>query len=54
MKFKMKYQVVYTKNKKKKESKQVATFYNIEDAIMWEKHIKDQQYNHVEIVPLFS
>jgi hypothetical protein len=32
----------------------VATFYNIEDAIMWEKHVKEQKYEDVEIVPLFS
>jgi hypothetical protein len=50
----MKYQVIYNKNKKNKVSKQVATFYNIEDAIMWENHVKEQQYNDVEIVPLFS
>lgn len=50
----MKYQVIYTKNKKKKVSKQVATFYNIEDAIMWETHVKKQQFSDVEIVPLFS
>lgn len=35
-------------------SKQVATFYNIEDAIMWENYIKEQKCDNVEIIPLFS
>jgi hypothetical protein len=49
----MKYQVIYTKTKKKAKSKQVAIFYKIEDASMWEKHVKEQGCTEVEIVPLF-
>lgn len=49
----MKYQVIYNKNKKKSQSKQVATFYKIEDASMWEKHVIAQGCTQVEIVPVF-
>jgi hypothetical protein len=49
----MKYQVIYIKNKKKSKSKQIATFYKIEDASMWEKHVIQQGCTDVEIVPLF-
>ena len=49
----MKYQVIYIKNKKNKQTKQVATFYTIEDASLWEQHIKRQGYTQSEIVPVF-
>jgi len=50
----MKYQVVYYKLKKDhKKAKQVATFYKIEDATMWEKHVTTQGFQNVEIVPVF-
>lgn len=49
----MKYQVIYTRNKKKNQSKQVATFYKIEDASMWEKHVIQEGFTNVEIVPIF-
>jgi hypothetical protein len=50
----MKYQVVYYKLKKDhKKAKQVATFYKIEDASMWEKHVTTQGFQNVEIVPVF-
>lgn len=49
----MKYRVVYIKNKKKSSSKQEATFYSIEDASMWEKHVIEQGCTNVEIVPVF-
>jgi hypothetical protein len=49
----MKYQVVYLKPKKKMVSKQIATFYKIEDASMWEKHVIQQGCTDVEIVPVF-
>lgn len=49
----MKYQVIYLKPKKKEYSKQVATFYTIEDASLWEKHIKTQGCKETEIVPVF-
>jgi hypothetical protein len=50
----MKYQVIYLKNKKNKQSKQVATFYTIEDACLWEKHVKEQGHIDTQIIPLFS
>lgn len=46
----MKYQVIYVKN----QSKQVATFYTIEDANFWEKHVKKQGYANTQIIPVFS
>lgn len=49
----MKYQVIYYKQKKDKQSKQVAVFYNVEDAARWERHIQDQGYSNSEIVPVF-
>lgn len=49
----MKYQVIYTRNKKKNQSKQVATFYKIEDASFWEKHVIQEGFTNVEIVPIF-
>jgi len=49
----MKYQVIYLKDKKNKKAKQVATFYKIEDASMWEKHVITQGFQNVEIVPVF-
>jgi len=49
----MKYQVVYYKSKKNKITKQIATFYKIEDASMWEKHVSTQGFQNVEIVPVF-
>lgn len=50
----MKFQVVYKKNKKNKhEKKQVATFYKIEDAFLWEKHVIEQGHTDVEVVPVF-
>jgi len=50
----MKYQVHYQKSKKKAQSKQIATFYTIEDASLWEQHIKKQGYFNSEIVPVFQ
>lgn len=49
----IKYQVIYIRNKKKSQSKQVATFYRVEDAFMWEKHVIEQGCVNVEIVPVF-
>lgn len=49
----MKYQVIYYRNKKNKVTKQVATFYKIEDACMWEKHVMNQGHINIEIVPVF-
>jgi hypothetical protein len=49
----MKYQVIYHKKNKKKSKKEVAVFYQIEDAFIWEKHVKEQGYQNVEVLPLF-
>jgi hypothetical protein len=50
----MKYQVVYYKLKKDhKQAKQTAVFYNIEDATLWEQHVKKSGYLNSEIVPIF-
>lgn len=46
----MKYQVIYLKQKKNKQTKQVATFYSIEDAIYWENYIKKQGYTDSQIL----
>jgi hypothetical protein len=50
----MKYQVIYLKQKKNKVAKQIATFYTIEDASLWEKHIQEQGFKETEIVPVFQ
>ena len=50
----IKYQVVYLKPKKKSYSKQVVTFYKIEDAGFWEQMVKTQGCKEVEIVPLWA
>lgn len=49
----MKYQVIYLKPKKKSYSKQIATFYTIEDASFYELNIKLQGCKNIEIVPVF-
>lgn len=50
----MKYQVIYYKSKKNKTTKQIATFYKIEDASFWEKMMISQGHQNIEIVPVFS
>jgi hypothetical protein len=50
----MKYQVTYTKQKKNKTSRQIATFYKLEDAALWEKHIISQGYQDSQVIPVFS
>ena len=50
----MKYQVIYYRQKKDKKSKQTATFYKLEDATFWEKHVETQGYTNVELLPDFS
>jgi len=47
-----KYQVVYMKPKKKSYSKQIATFYTIEDASYYEECIKQQGCKESEIIPV--
>lgn len=48
----MKYQVIYLKPKKKKYAQHVATFYSIEDATLWEKHVRQQGCIESEIIPV--
>ncbi|NDE96452.1 MAG: hypothetical protein EB045_05000 [Actinobacteria bacterium] len=52
--FTMKYQVKYLKPKKKTYSKQIATFYTIEDATLWEKYIQTQGCKESEIIVLIK
>ena len=46
-----KFQVIY-KNKKNKPQK--ATFYKLDDAFMWQEHVKEQGCSDVEVVPVFN
>ena len=48
----IKYQVTYLKPKKKMYSRQVVTFYKIEDAGFWEQMVKNQGCKEIEIVPV--
>lgn len=51
----MKYQVVYTKLKKKGfYSKQKAVFFDVRDAMLWERFVNEKGCKNVEIVPLFD
>lgn len=50
----MKYKVTYIKKKKKGISHQEVTFYKVEDAFMWEKHVIEQGCVNVEILPVFN
>lgn len=51
----MKYQVVYVKPKKKGcYSKQNAVFFDVRDAMLWERHVKEEGCQNVEIIPLFN
>lgn len=50
----MKYQVIYSKPKKKVYTKQVATFYTPEDAVFWENVVKKQGCIDIEVIPVFS
>ena len=45
----MKYTVEYIKNKKKGQSKQKAVFLQLDDAILWEKHVTNQCAENVKI-----
>jgi hypothetical protein len=49
----MKYQVTYLKPKKKSYSRQVVTFYSIEDAAHYELNIKLNGCKNTEIIPIF-
>ena len=50
----MKYQVTYLKPKKKSYSRQVVTFYSIEDASHYEHHIQLQGCKQTQIIPVFG
>ena len=50
----MKYQVTYTKLKKKGKSQQTAVFYNIEDAYQWETYIRNKGCENIQILPKFN
>ena len=50
----MKYQVIYLKPKKKMYSRQVVTFFTIDDAGFWEQIVKQQGCKEIEIVPIFE
>lgn len=45
----MKYTVEYIKNKKKGQAKQKAVFLELEGAILWEKHVKNEGAEDVKI-----
>jgi len=50
----MKYAVVWIKQKKNKQAKQQAIFYNLEDAILWEQHLNMTEHVKTEIHPVFG
>ena len=47
----MKYEVIYLKPKKKTYAKHSATFLDLEGAIFWENHIKNQGCKDIIITP---
>jgi hypothetical protein len=50
----MKYKVDYKKPKKKGYSNQSVIFFNIEDAIRWENHVKENCCINVEVIPILN
>ena len=50
----MKYAVVWMKQKKNKQTKQQAIFYNLEDAIMWEQHVNMTEHAKTELHPIWG
>jgi len=50
----MKYAVVWMKDKKNKQTKQQAIFYNLEDAILWEQHINKTEHAKTELHPIWG
>ena len=47
------FSVVYKKEKKSGYwSKQEATFFDVRDAMLWERHVKELGCKNVEIVPI--
>ena len=51
-----KFSVVYQqpKNKSGYYSKQEATFFDVRDAMLWERHVKELGCKNVEIVPVLG
>lgn len=49
----MKFKVEYLLPKKKGYSKQQAVFYDVRDAMMWERHVKEQGCIDTEVLPVF-
>jgi hypothetical protein len=49
-----KFSVVYQQERKKTGywSKQEATFFDVRDAMLWERHVKELGCKNVEIVPI--
>ena len=50
----MKFRVTYTKPKKKGHSTQNAVFYDIRDAILWERHVKTEGCTNIEVIPVLN
>ena len=51
----MKYAVQYDKPKKKGHARQSAVFFDIRDAMMWERHIRNEtNCTNVELVPFYT
>ena len=49
----MKFKVEYLLPKKKGYSKQQAVFYDVRDAMLWERHVKEQGCIDTEVLPVF-
>tara|TARA_B100000073_G_scaffold330902_1_gene319796 strand:+ start:2616 stop:2765 length:150 start_codon:yes stop_codon:yes gene_type:complete len=49
----MKFKVEYLRPKKKGYSKQSAVFYDVRDAMMWERHVKEEGCIESEVLPVF-
>jgi hypothetical protein len=49
----MKFKVEYLFPKKKGYSKQQAVFYDVRDAMLWERHVKEQGCIDTEVLPVF-
>lgn len=46
----MKFEVIYYKPKKKGFAKQSAVFYQIEDAMWWEEHVKQSGCKEIQLM----
>jgi len=51
-----KFSVMYQQPKSKSGywSKQVATFFDVRDAMMWERYVRENGCKNIEIVPVFN